>query len=1013
LRLEPGQKSHFVLDNIVEREWDKADHDLPLVMGDEDIPNYAGFLTDYVSEPGEPITIRHRIEKVKGLNRGEMENYNSLGILQPPSSGVTTRGITMYEVRQEPLPGGAGYEWPIRRINKEFSIHTGTGTRDYRSADYLDIDKLQENVNLDRRMHGNGFRIRWQLPGHADKMVFQQYNPRCLMDSYQAGSGDNWKLETFNGYTYQAPPPDPAEEEDSQVFAKWGNNGGRNFFYMPGRDNPYTRNKVENETDLGFEKPFDPSVHFTPISYNVNDLRCAWDTPIMPRIDLDNKNAIGFFQDRVDYEEVTRPSSEKMILFGVPREPILSMMQFRHANLNYYLQGSAYQVGNSYASTQVGRYKTWGRVRRIDFQPNAGMDPKGQDSKFTFIVPTPFGNVNVRLFPWDTRNWNFGLGTVRSTNSEYNHQNVVLDQNYYLNQALFDGYFLSGDERTGTEQDVQSGNPRYVPYNAKSYASISSSASGALRHQTNAGKLLVNGAFNLNSTSVEAWISQLASLKKPGNSKTPFPRTFTFQQGSDPISGNPALTDEQIELLAEKLVEEVKLRGPFLSFSDFVNRRLSRMIFESKTVPLIEYNPDGSIKKEHAANKGDPNKPGKLTANNCSLSYLPKHAWPDESRDTVLGLRGPVQAAIAKIGFNAGGFSSSDLSLPTVPKARFQGNYANFNYFTGDFGIHAVSLQNVSRPRRAKPNVLNPNPNNWNDWIKYPQPWGSGVELVDRTVPDPNVLVRATQGHIDLGVEDQFGNPVRKTRTLIPSPPYSIPARENGVYKKWRVGDGVWESAQVRVAMESYTNAFEYGEAPDAVLAVENVATGVNLPGWLTQADVLAPLAPVLTARSDTFTIRVMGESPASEENQIASRSWIEVTVQRVPEYVKASLDAPHHRPHEPFEDRNFDGIWNDSDEYWLDLNQNSRESIGGKLQDITNGIEAGPDLPGIGNTGARSLFAVGLFGDHEGGDVALNEDKHEEVLSTGKGISRKGINQRFGRKFKIIKFRWLRENEV
>ena len=209
--------------------------------------------------------------------------------------------------------------------------------------------------------------------------------------------------------------------------------------------------------------------------------------------------------------------------------------------------------------------------------------------------------------------------------------------------------------------------------------------------------------------------------------------------------------------------------------------------------------------------------------------------------------------------------------------------------------------------------------------------------------------------------------------------------------------------------MESYTNAFEHGEAPDAIMGVENVASAAQIPGWLTQSDVLSPLAPVLSARSDTFTIRVMGESPASEDNPISSRSWIEVTVQRVPDYVKASLDAAHHRPHEPFEDRNFDGIWNGRDEYWLDLNQNSRKSQSGRLVDVSNGIESGPDLPGVGDTQAYSLYAVGLASDRK-----LNEDKHEEVLSNpGKDVSRKGINQRFGRKFKIIKFRWLRENEV
>ena len=115
-------------------------------------------------------------------------------------------------------------------------------------------------------------------------------------------------------------------------------------------------------------------------------------------------------------------------------------------------------------------------------------------------------------------------------------------------------------------------------------------------------------------------------------------------------------------------------------------------------------------------------------------------------------------------------------------------------------------------------------------------------------------------------------------------------------------------------------------------------------------------------------------------------------------------MDAPHHRPHEPFEDRNFDGIWNGDHEYWLDLNQNSRKVVNGILQDTSNSIEAGPDLPG-----GDGLFASGIPGDRK-----LNEDKQEEVLSNpDKDISKKGINQRFGRQFRIIKFRWLRENEV
>ena len=210
---------------------------------------------------------------------------------------------------------------------------------------------------------------------------------------------------------------------------------------------------------------------------------------------------------------------------------------------------------------------------------------------------------------------------------------------------------------------------------------------------------------------------------------------------------------------------------------------------------------------------------------------------------------------------------------------------------------------------------------------------------------------------------------------------------------------------QFKVDMINYDGSRIHGEAPDNLLAVENVATAANKPGWLMQADVLTPLAPVSSVRSDTFVIRVMGESPSINDQPFSSQAWIELTVQRVPDYINSELDAPHHRPHEPFEDANFDGIWN-GDEHWLDLNKNSRDEEG---NDVTNGVGAGPDLPGVGDTGADDMFADGLRSD-----LKLNEDKFEETLSNpDKDISYQGINQRFGRKFKIVKFRWLNENDV
>ena len=142
-------------------------------------------------------------------------------------------------------------------------------------------------------------------------------------------------------------------------------------------------------------------------------------------------------------------------------------------------------------------------------------------------------------------------------------------------------------------------------------------------------------------------------------------------------TGFVTLTDDQVRTLATKLVEEVKLRGPFLSLSDFVNRRVARMEF-----------PSGNI----------------------SLPWRKKEEWPNETRTTAQGLRGPLQAAIAKAELNSGGFewSPTDPGLPETPPARFIDPGGTF-FTTVPFGLHAVSLQNQ--------HTFDPDPaNNIQDW---------------------------------------------------------------------------------------------------------------------------------------------------------------------------------------------------------------------------------------------------------------------------------------------------------
>ena len=64
-----------------------------------------------------------------------------------------------------------------------------------------------------------------------------------------------------------------------------------------------------------------------------------------------------------------------------------------------------------------------------------------------------------------------------------------------------------------------------------------------------------------------------------------------------------------------------------------------------------------------------------------------------------------------------------------------------------------------------------------------------------------------------------------------------------------------------------------------------------GLPGWTRQADILRPLAPVLSARDDTFTIRAYGES-VGVDGTVKARAWCEATVSRTKNFVDTNDKA-------------------------------------------------------------------------------------------------------------------------
>jgi hypothetical protein len=124
-------------------------------------------------------------------------------------------------------------------------------------------------------------------------------------------------------------------------------------------------------------------------------------------------------------------------------------------------------------------------------------------------------------------------------------------------------------------------------------------------YQTAAQYQMIRGPFNVNSTSVQAWKAVLASMNK-SEIVTLWARSAgleTKKAAGVPIlgmsllnggllgatvvdankiddaktnewNGYRELTNDELESLAAKIVDEVRTRGPFLSLSEFVNRQV-------------------------------------------------------------------------------------------------------------------------------------------------------------------------------------------------------------------------------------------------------------------------------------------------------------------------------------------------------------------------------------------------------------------------------------------------------
>ncbi|MEO1858067.1 MAG: hypothetical protein ABGY95_11995 [Rubritalea sp.] len=307
------------------------------------------------------------------------------------------------------------------------------------------------------------------------------------------------------------------------------------------------------------------------------------------------------------------PGTDSAILFDLP-DPVygaLSIGKLRHAHLSPYSWHPSYLIGSSLPDLHAPLETTAYPIAAGHTRPSI------VTNQWDLLI----GSSHKKAFTYGPRGYapkSDGLlqigdqaepATVNQKVIETKEEILAYDSVFETNQNIWDSYFISGLQLDTTgyifvENSLSQSkllNSRFLFNSDLSETKKSQeallTATDAMSHAFwNAGYLLKNkSAFNINSTSIPAWcafLSGIKGLKRPlrggrttgGSHLSVFSRVAKPENASLTSSTSPAtasgwqagrsLNDTEIALLATAIVREVKLRGPFISMADMVNRRL-------------------------------------------------------------------------------------------------------------------------------------------------------------------------------------------------------------------------------------------------------------------------------------------------------------------------------------------------------------------------------------------------------------------------------------------------------
>jgi hypothetical protein len=368
----------------------------------------------------------------------------------------------------------------------------------------------------------------------------------------------------------------------------------------------------------------------------------------------------------------------------IPVLPPISIASLCHAHLGGFSMAKAIAVGEI-PETDKSWYRAWDRwpPGGVSFQRATASGQNGLAPHMVQAIGNSYAHPNIpanKSFVTKQRTFNSANGAVSVP---------YVDHSYLANKALWDEYFFSSMSPQPAKVELFGGTPRTAKQLADEFfaeggytllpnrrmlpykGNLDESRLETLFSEANlfsngladkiASHLMVDGAFNVNSTSVDAWRVFFSSMRgKPvaylESGKTPLESVSADKTvvnavtlpNAKPVSTNaitspnsPAeqwksgreLTDEEIGELAEAMVKQVKLRGPFLSMSEFINRRLdgantNGMATKGALQAALD-DPDVSINAPFR-------QPGRmLDAETAGIDFVTRGGFPDAAKGPI------------------------------------------------------------------------------------------------------------------------------------------------------------------------------------------------------------------------------------------------------------------------------------------------------------------------------------------------------------------------------------------